>query len=89
MEKFEFCAPCLFGIEGVLADELRNLEAENVRPENGRVLFSGDLNILARANLWLRTAERVEIVVGSFYADTFEKLFDGVYAAQGIRVGFS
>ena len=77
MAKIEMCAPCLFGLEGVLADELRNIEAENVRPENGRVLFSGDSRILARANLWLRTAERVEIVVGSFKAYSFEELFEG------------
>ena len=77
MAKIEMCAPCLFGLEGVLADELRNIEAEDVRPENGRVLFSGDSRILARANLWLRTAERVEIVVGSFKALSFEELFEG------------
>lgn len=77
MSKIEMCASCLFGLEGVLADELKRIEAENVRSENGRVLFSGDLNILARANLWLRTAERVEIVVGSFVARSFEELFEG------------
>lgn len=77
MSSIEMCAPCLFGLEGVLADELRKIDAQNVRPENGRVLFSGNSSILARANLWLRTAERVEIVVGSFKAQSFEELFEG------------
>lgn len=73
----EFCAPCLFGLEGVLAKELREISAENVRAENGRVLFSGDYNTLARSNICLRTAERVCIVLGSFYAKTFDALFEG------------
>ncbi len=80
MTKYRFCAPCLFGLEGLLADELRNIEAEDVTAENGRVLFSGDEHILARANLCLRTAERVEILVGSFVARSFEELFQGVKA---------
>jgi putative N6-adenine-specific DNA methylase len=70
----------LFGLEGLVADELRKLDAVNVRAENGRVLFEGDANILARANLCLRTAERVCIVVGSFTAKSFEELFQGVKA---------
>lgn len=77
MGKIEFCAPCLFGLEGVLAKELKDIEAENIRAENGRVLFSGDYNTLARANICLRTAERVCIVLGSFYAKTFDNLFEG------------
>ena len=77
MGYMEFCAPCLFGLEGVLAKELREISAENVRAENGRVLFSGDYNTLARSNICLRTAERVCIVLGSFYAKTFDALFEG------------
>ena len=80
MGKIDFCAPCLFGLEGVLAKELKELEIENVRAENGRVLFSGDYNTLARANLSLRTAERVCIVLGSFTATTFDRLFEGTKA---------
>lgn len=80
MTKYQFCAPCLFGLEGLLADELRRLEAEKVQAENGRVLFSGDARILARANLCLRTAERVQVVLGSFTAKSFEELFQGVKA---------
>lgn len=80
MERLEFCAPCLFGLEGVLADELKKIEAQNVRAENGRVLFSGTDETLARANLCLRTAERVCIVLGSFRAVTFDQLFEGTKA---------
>ncbi len=78
MSNLQFCAPCLFGLEGLLAEELRGIQAENVQAENGRVLFSGNRNILARANLCLRTAERVEIVMGSFRATSFEELYQGV-----------
>ena len=80
MELIEFCAPCLFGIEGILGDELRRLGAENVRPENGRVLFCGDLNTLARANISSRYAERILIVMGRFVARSFDQLFEGVRA---------
>ncbi|MBR5524948.1 MAG: class I SAM-dependent RNA methyltransferase [Clostridia bacterium] len=80
MEKFEYCAPCLFGVEGILGDELRRFGAENVRPENGRVLFSGDLNMMVRANIGSRYAERIQIVMGRFTALSFEELFQGVKA---------
>ena len=79
MSCFEFAAPTLFGLEGITGDELRRLNIENVRVENGRVLFSGDESTLARANLNLRTAERVLIVLADFPARTFEELFQGVY----------
>ncbi len=78
METWEYCAPCLFGIEGILGDELRRLGAENVRPENGRVLFSGPVSVLARANICSRYAERIQILLGRFTARTFTQLFDGV-----------
>ncbi len=77
--KFEFAVPTLFGLEGIAGDELRRLELENVRVENGRVLFSGDETALARANLNLRTGERVLLVLAEFEAKTFEQLFQGVY----------
>ncbi len=79
MSNFEFAVPTLFGLEGIAGDELRRLEIENVRVENGRVLFSGDENSLARANICLRTGERVLIVLADFEAKTFEELFQGVY----------
>lgn len=68
------------GVESLIANELRDLGAENVRAENARVLFSGDEHILARANICLRHAERIQILLGSFHAETFEELFQGVKA---------
>ena len=57
MTIFEFSVPTLFGLEGIAGDELRRLDMENVRVENGRVLFSGDERALAKANVCLRTGE--------------------------------
>ena len=82
MSQFVFAVPCLFGLEGIAGDELRRLNIENVRVENGRVLFSGDESALARANICLRTGERVLIVLADFEAKTFEQLFQGVYHAN-------
>ncbi len=82
MSKFEFAVPTLFGLEGIAGDELRRLSLENVRVENGRVLFSGDESAMARANIGLRTGERVLIVLADFEAKTFEELFQGVYRAN-------
>ena len=79
MSKLQFAVPMLFGLEGIAGDELRRLDMENVQVENGRVLFSGDETALARANLNLRTGERVLIVLAEFEAKSFEKLFQGVY----------
>lgn len=73
-------APCTFGTEGVLADELRRMDAVDVITENGRVLFSGNPEILARANINSRFAERILIKVGSFRALSFTELFDNVKA---------
>lgn len=74
--KLNFAAPCLFGLEAPLADELREMGAENVTAENGRVLFSGDEAMLARANIRSRYAERIAVVIGSFEAHTFDQLFE-------------
>ena len=79
MDQMEFSVPCLFGLEGLTGDELRRLNMDNVRVENGRVLFSGDQRALAKANVCLRTGERVLIVLADFRATTFEELFQGVY----------
>ena len=78
MEKLTFVAPCLFGLEGLAGDELRRLDMENVRVEDRRVLFEGDLTAMVKANVWLRTAERVMIVLAQFQAKSFEELFQGV-----------
>ena len=81
MDHFEFCVPCLFGLEGLAGDELRRLDMAKVRVENGRVLFSGDAVSLAKANVSLRTGERVLLVLADFPARSFEELFQGVYRA--------
>lgn len=73
-------APCLLGLEGLVADELKQIQAENVSAENGRVYFEGDETILARANIWSRFSERILIVLDRFKATTFEELFQGVKA---------
>ena len=82
MRNMEFSVPCLFGLEGLAGDELRRMDLENVRVENGRVLFSGDERAMAKANIGLRTGERVLIVLADFPAKTFEELFQGVYRAN-------
>ena len=73
-------APCLFGVEGILADELRRMKMENVVAENGRVLFSGDFSAIARANINSRYAERILINLGEFTATTFSELFENTKA---------
>ncbi len=78
MTKYRLIAPCLFGIEGILADELKRLGCENVVAENGRVLFDGDANTIAMANINSRFAERIVIQLGSFKATTFTELFDNI-----------
>ena len=78
--RLTLCAPCLFGLEGPLGNELRHMDMENVAPENGRVYFTGDESAVARANIRSRFAERVLIVLGRFPAHSFDELFEGVRA---------
>jgi len=78
--QLTLCAPCLFGLEGLLSDEIKRLGITDVKAQNGRVLFTGGFDDMVRANLWLRTAERVLIQLGSFPAGTFDALFEGVKA---------
>ena len=78
--EFKLCVPCLFGLESLCADELKRLNMDGVRAENGRVLFSGSGVDIARANINLRTGERVLLVVGETRADSFDVLFEGVRA---------
>ena len=78
----QFIVPCLFGLEGIAGDELRRLNMENVRVEDRRVLFTGTEADLAKANICLRTGERVMIVLAQFTAKSFEELFQGVYHAE-------
>lgn len=74
----QMVAPCLLGLEGLVSDELKNMQARNVFAENGRVFFEGDDSILVRANINSRYAERILIVLDRFTAVTFEELFQGV-----------
>ncbi len=62
--KNEYAVPCLFGLEGIAGDELRRLGMENVRVENGRVLFSGEERDMVKANICLRTGERGAAGIG-------------------------
>ncbi len=80
MSQIKMVAPCLFGLEGLVAGELRSMQAQNVEAQNGRVLFEGDASVLARANIGSRYAERIQILLGVFSARTFEQLFQGVKA---------
>ena len=82
MNHIEFVVPCLFGLEGIAGDEIRRLGFENVRVEDRRVLFSGDETTLAKANVCIRTGERVMVVLAQFQAKSFEELFQGVYHAN-------
>lgn len=77
-ESFRLAAPCHFGLESVLSGEVKRLGAQNIAVTDGRVAFDADAALLAKANLWLRTAERVLLVLGEFHAATFTELFDGV-----------
>ena len=82
MKKFELSAPCHFGLEAVLKREIQDLGYEVSRVEDGRVTFLGDEEAVCRANVFLRTAERILIRVGSFHAESFEELFQGTRALE-------
>lgn len=81
MDKLKISCPCLFGLESVLSGEMKRMGAENITAEDGRVTFEGSFEDAARANLRLRTAERVQIIVAEFTARTYEELFQGTLAA--------
>lgn len=77
MRKFELIVPCHFGMEAVLKKEIIELGYDITEVADGRVTFWGDEEALCRANIFLRTAERILIKIGSFHAETFEELFQG------------
>ena len=85
MREFELIAPCHFGLEAVLKREIQDLGYEVIRVEDGRVTFSGDADAVCRANIFLRTAERILIKVGSFHAETSEELFQNTRALEWER----
>lgn len=80
MKAYKLVCPCLLGVEGLVAEELRDMGAENVAPENGRVIFDGSPEMIARANIRSRYAERVLVLLDTFEAKSFDALFRAVKA---------
>jgi putative N6-adenine-specific DNA methylase len=80
MKIYEFVVPCHFGLEAVTKREIYDLGYEITKVEDGRVTFEGDAEAVCRANIFLRTAERVLLQVGRFHAETFDELFEGIKA---------
>ncbi len=76
MSRYEFIAPCHFGLESVLKREITDLGYEIVQAEDGRITFAGDETAFCRGNIFLRTTERILLKVGKFKAETFEELFE-------------
>ncbi len=85
MDKFEIVIPCIFGLEALIAKELKWLGYETCKVEDGRVTFLGTLEDVAKANLYLRCGERVLIKVGEFSAVSFEELFEKTKALNWSR----
>lgn len=79
-QQYEFTAPCHFGMEAILKREILDLGYEITRVEDGRVSFKGDMGAVCRANMFLRTAERVLLCAARFKACTFDELFEGTKA---------
>lgn len=77
MSHYELIAPCHFGLEAVLKREIMQLGYDIVQVEDGKVTFAGDETAIVRANIFLRTTERILIKIGSFRATTFDELFEG------------
>lgn len=80
MNRYELIAPCHFGLEAVLKQEITDLGYDVSQVEDGRVTFIGDDEAVCRANIGLRTAERILIKVGTFRAETFDELFENTKA---------
>ena len=76
----KFSAPCIFGLEGLCANEFKFLGLQNVEAHNGKVTFEGDFSAMAKANIHSRYAERIQILLSEFEARTFDELFEGVKA---------
>lgn len=80
MADYELIAPCHFGMEAVLKREIQKLGYDILKVEDGKVTFAGDKAAIVRANIFLRTTERILIKIGSFKATTFDELFEGTKA---------
>lgn len=78
MSRIELVAPCHFGLEAVLKREIQDLGYEILQVEDGKVTFCGDENAVCRANIFLRTAERILLKVGKLKAVTFDELFEQI-----------
>lgn len=85
MEKYELIAPCHFGMEAVLKKEIMDLGYDIANVEDGKVYFYGDDEAICRANIFLRTAERVLIKTACFKATTYDELFEGIKAVDWSR----
>lgn len=78
MKIFELIAPCHFGMEAILKKEIYDLGYDIIKVEDGRVTFAGDSEAIIRANVFLRTTERILLKTGGFHAETFDELFDEI-----------
>ena len=85
-EKFELIAPCHFGLEAVLKKEIVNLGYDIVEVEDGRVTFSGPVSAIAKANINIRTSERILLKCGQFRAETFDDLYEGIKHIPWARI---
>ena len=84
--RFEFIAPCHFGLEAVLKNEIKSLGYDIVEVEDGRVTFAGPIDAIARANINIRTSERILLKCGQFIATTFDELYEGVRHIPWARI---
>ena len=78
--KVKLLATSAMGLEAIVANEVRALGYKDVTVENGKVMFEADVSAIPRCNLWLRSADRVKVIVGEFEAKTFDQLFEGTKA---------
>lgn len=83
--RVKLMATAAMGLESVVANELKALGYDDLQVENGKVLFEADVSAIPKCNLWLRTADRVKLVVGQFTAKTFDQLFEQTKALDWER----
>jgi len=84
MKEIELIATAAAGVESVVKHEVKKLGFKDITVDNGKIMFKGDISSIPRANLWLRSADRVLLKMGEFEALTFEELFDKTYALPWI-----
>ncbi len=78
--KVKLLATAAMGLEAIVANEVRALGYKDITVENGKVMFEADVSAIPRCNLWLRSADRVKVIIGEFEAKTFDQLFEGTKA---------